>query len=118
MAEKNIDIITLDIIKDSLLAAGEEIFTAIARTSKSPIIYECLDFASGLTDDKGRLITQGNGCAGFLGMLSSMVKEVIRKWANTGRLKEGDIIILDTERCKDGQKVKLKKNKNKDTDGE
>ena len=54
MAEKQVDVITLDIIKDSLLAAGEEIFTAIARTSKSPIIYECLDFASGLTDDKGR----------------------------------------------------------------
>ncbi|HIY05908.1 MAG TPA: hydantoinase B/oxoprolinase family protein [Candidatus Evtepia faecigallinarum] len=95
MAEKHVDIITLDIIKDSLLAAGEEIFTAIARTSKSPIIYECLDFASGLTDDKGNLITQGNGCAGFLGMLSSMVKEVIRKWADTGRLKEGDIIIIN-----------------------
>lgn len=95
MADKNIDIITLDIIKDSLLAAGEEIFTSIARTSKSPIIYETLDFASGLTDDKGNLITQGNGCAGFLGMLSSMVKEVIRKWADTGRLKEGDIIIIN-----------------------
>ena len=95
MADKNMDIITLDIIKDSLLAAGEEIFTSIARTSKSPIIYETLDFASGLTDDKGNLITQGNGCAGFLGMLSSMVKEVIRKWANTGRLKEGDIIIIN-----------------------
>lgn len=95
MAEKQVDVITLDIIKDSLLAAGEEIFTAIARTSKSPIIYECLDFASGLTDDKGNLITQGNGCAGFLGMLSSMVKEVIRKWADTGRLKEGDIIIIN-----------------------
>jgi len=95
MADKNMDIITLDIIKDSLLAAGEEIFTSIARTSKSPIIYETLDFASGLTDDKGNLITQGNGCAGFLGMLSSMVKEVIRKWADTGRLKEGDIIIIN-----------------------
>ncbi|MBQ9979714.1 MAG: hydantoinase B/oxoprolinase family protein [Oscillospiraceae bacterium] len=95
MADKHVDVITLDIIKDSLLAAGEEIFTSIARTSKSPIIYETLDFASGLTDDKGNLITQGNGCAGFLGMLSSMVKEVIRKWANTGRLKEGDIIIIN-----------------------
>ena len=33
-------------------------------------------------------------------------------------LKEGDILILDTEKCKDGQKVRLKKNKNTETDGE
>ncbi|MDQ7094809.1 hydantoinase B/oxoprolinase family protein [Desulfosporosinus sp. PR] len=89
------DLITLDIIKDSLQAIGEEMFYSVARTSKSPIIYEVLDFASGLTDEQGRLLTQGNGVAGFLGMLSSMVKEVIEKYTSKGNLKEGDIIIIN-----------------------
>lgn len=89
------DLITLDIIKDSLQAIGEEMFYSVARTSQSPIIYEVLDFASGLTDEKGRLLTQGNGVAGFLGMLSSMVKEVIEKYTSKGNLKEGDIIIIN-----------------------
>lgn len=89
------DLITLDIIKDSLQAIGEEMFYSVARTSQSPIIYEVLDFASGLTDEKGRLLTQGNGVAGFLGMLSSMVKEVIEKYTAKGNLKEGDIIIIN-----------------------
>ena len=95
MAENKVDLITLDIVKDSLHAIGEEMFWSVARTSQSPVIYEVLDFASGLTDAQGRLLTQGNGVAGFLGMLSSMVKEVINKYASKGLLKEGDMIIMN-----------------------
>ena len=95
MAELKVDVVTLDIIKDSLQAIGEEMFLSVARTSKSPIIYEVLDFASGLTDNKGRLLTQGNGAAGFLGMLTTMVKEVIEKYASKGNLKEGDVILMN-----------------------
>ncbi|MGL6198439.1 MAG: hydantoinase B/oxoprolinase family protein [Lachnospiraceae bacterium] len=95
MSNKNVDLITLDIIRDSLLAIGEEMFIAVARTSKSPIIYETLDFASGITDKKGRLLTQGNGACGFLGMLTSLVRAVIEKYTKTGNLREGDIIICN-----------------------
>ena len=56
-----VDPFTREIVKDSLIAIGEEMFYALARTSMSPIIYEVLDYASGLTDNKGQLLTQGNG---------------------------------------------------------
>lgn len=92
---RQVDPFTLDIIKDTLQAIGEEMFISVARSSKSPVIYEVLDFASGLTNDKGMLLTQGNGVTGFIGMLSSMVKEVIRKFADAGDLHEGDIIIIN-----------------------
>jgi N-methylhydantoinase B len=95
MSSKNVDLITLDIIRDSMLAIGEEMFIAVARTSKSPIIYECLDFASGITDKNGRLLTQGNGACGFLGMLTSLVNSVIEKYTKKGKLKEGDLIICN-----------------------
>ena len=95
MSSKKVDLITLDIIRDSLLAIGEEMFIAVARTSKSPIIYETLDFASGITDKKGRLLTQGNGACGFLGMLTSLVHSVIEKYTEKGNLKEGDLIICN-----------------------
>ncbi|GEO24513.1 5-oxoprolinase [Alicyclobacillus acidoterrestris] len=87
------DVFTLEVVKDSLMAIGEEMFYALARTSMSPIIYEVLDFASGLTDAKGQLLTQGNGVTGFIGMLSSMVKETLKKFEND--LKPGDIIIIN-----------------------
>jgi len=89
-----LDPFTLEIVKDSLLAAGDEMFIALARTSMSPIIYEVLDYASGLTDAEGNLLTQGNGVTGFIGMLSFMVKETLTKYPGE-KLKEGDIIIIN-----------------------
>ncbi|MCL6633135.1 MAG: hydantoinase B/oxoprolinase family protein [Alicyclobacillus herbarius] len=90
---KKSDVFTLEVVKDSLTAIGEEMFYALARTSMSPIIYEVLDFASGLTDAKGQLLTQGNGVTGFIGMLTSMVKETLNKFQDD--LHPGDIIILN-----------------------
>lgn len=92
---QKIDPFTLEIVKDSLLATGDEMFIALAKTSMSPIIYEVLDYASGLTDAKGQLLTQGNGVTGFIGMLSFMVRQTIEKYGEKGDLHEGDIIIIN-----------------------
>ncbi len=89
-----VDPFTREIVKDSLIAIGEEMFYALARTSMSPIIYEVLDYASGLTDNKGQLLTQGNGVTGFIGMLSFMVKETLKKFGPEN-LRPGDIIIIN-----------------------
>lgn len=89
------DPFTLEIVKDSLLATGDEMFVALAKTSMSPIVYEVLDYACGLTDSKGQLLTQGNGVTGFIGMLTYMVKETIAKYGDEGELKEGDIFIIN-----------------------
>lgn len=84
-----------EIMKDSLLSIGDEMFEALARTSMSPIIYEVLDYACGLTDGKGDLISQGNGVTSFIGMLSPMVKSVLERFNQGADLKEGDIIIIN-----------------------
>ncbi|WP_017728852.1 hydantoinase B/oxoprolinase family protein [Halalkalibacterium ligniniphilum] len=94
-AVSKVDPFTLDIVKDSLVAIGEEMFYALARTSMSPIIYEVLDYASGLTDSKGQLLTQGNGVTGFIGMLSFMVRETLDRYNESGDLKPGDIILIN-----------------------
>lgn len=90
-----VDPFTLEIVKDSLVAIGDEMFYALARTSMSPIIYEVLDYASGLADAKGQLLTQGNGVTGFIGMLSFMVKQTVEKYNKKGDLKPGDVLIIN-----------------------
>lgn len=90
-----VDPFTLEIVKDALVAIGDEMFYALERTSKSPIIYEVLDYACGLTDARGQLITQGNGVTGFLGVLTFSVGDVIKKFAEKGNLKPGDILITN-----------------------
>ncbi|MGQ9674253.1 MAG: hydantoinase B/oxoprolinase family protein [Chloroflexota bacterium] len=94
MSTTKIDPFTLEIIKDGLVAIGDEMFVALQRTSMSTIIYEVLDYACGLTDTKAQLISQGNGVAGFLGCLTFTVASVLDKFGLDG-LKPGDIIITN-----------------------
>ena len=87
---------TLEIIQDALVAAGDEMFKTLERTSMSPIIYESLDYAVGITDSKGELLAQGNGVTAFLAALDSVVKATLEKFDEKNPLKEGDIIIANT----------------------
>lgn len=91
---RDIDPFTVEIVKDALIAIGDEMFVALQRTSMSTIIYEVLDFASGLIDARGQLITQGNGVTGFLGTLTFAVRETLGKFGVEG-LEQGDVIITN-----------------------
>src|SRR6266852_5576501 len=89
-----LDPFTVEIVKDSLVAIGDEMFVALQRTSKSTIIYEVLDFASGLIDARGQLITQGNGVTGFLGTLTFAVRSTLEKFG-LENLHPGDVVITN-----------------------
>ena len=88
------DPFTLEIIREGLVAIGDEMFVTMQRTSMSTIIYEVLDYAVGLTDAQGRLITQGNGVTLFLGTLDFGVRSVLDKHG-AENLKPGDIYITN-----------------------
>jgi N-methylhydantoinase B len=85
---------TLDIIENNLIASAEETFSAFGRASKSPVIYEVLDYAAGLTDANGRLVAQANGVPGFLGTLDMAVQDCIEKFGKDG-FSPGDICITN-----------------------
>lgn len=88
------DPFTAEVIKSILVAIGEEMFVSMARSSMSPIIYEVLDYAVGLTDDEAQVISQGNGVTLFIGVLTYSVKSVLEKFGKAG-LKPGDIIATN-----------------------
>lgn len=94
MAEVKVNPVTLDIVKDSLIAVSNEVFYAFARTSMSPIIYETLDYASGIADAKGRLLTQGNGACGFIGLIAPMIQEIIVKYGEEN-MHPGDVYLIN-----------------------
>ena len=93
-ARTEIDPFTVEIVKDGLVAIGDEMFVALQRTSKSTIIYEVLDYASGLVDARGQLITQGNGVTLFLGTLTYAVRYAVEKFGLEG-LRPGDVVITN-----------------------
>lgn len=86
--------VTLDIVKDSLIAISNEVFYAFARTSMSPIIYETLDYASGIADVEGHLLTQGNGACGFIGLIAPMIQEIIHKYGKE-QMQPGDVYLIN-----------------------
>ncbi|MGE8405426.1 MAG: hydantoinase B/oxoprolinase family protein [Pseudomonas sp.] len=85
---------TREIIKNALVAIGEEMFLALKRTSMSPIIYEALDYGIGLTDARGQLISQGNGIPGFIGTLDGAVRSVLDKFP-LEEILPGDMFITN-----------------------
>jgi N-methylhydantoinase B len=88
------DPFTYELIRDALVSVSDEMFLTMQRTSKSPIIYEVLDYATGLTDTEGQMITQGNGVTGFLGTLTFAVRSVLEKFGRDG-LSPGDVVITN-----------------------
>ena len=91
MSGQQFDPYTLEIIKSSLVAIGDEMFAALRRASMSPIIYEALDYLVGITTAQGDLIAQGNGATLFLGMMDSLVKDILKKFA--GDIRPGDVFM-------------------------
>ena len=90
------DVISITIIKNSLDSIAKEMFWATVNSSKSPLINDTYDFATGLTDGKGNLISMGQGTPVFLGMMSiiaTAVMEDIKKY-DLG-LNPGDIFVIN-----------------------
>jgi len=56
-----VDPITLEIIRQLLQSIPDEVETDLTRTAYSPLIYEYKDYAVGMVDAQGRLITQSRG---------------------------------------------------------
>ena len=84
------DPFTVEIIGDVLRASSEEMFVTLGRTAQSPIIYEVLDMACGLTSPKGELIAEAAGVPGFIGCLSFAAQEILEKFG-AGAMRPGDV---------------------------
>jgi N-methylhydantoinase B len=86
------DRFTMDVLREAFHAVSDEMFAALRRTSQSPVIYEVLDFAVGITDASGELVSQGNGIAGFLGPLGEATRDTL---ARVPDLSPGDVVLTN-----------------------
>jgi N-methylhydantoinase B len=84
------DQFTLTIIQEHLRATAEEMFVRLGQASKSPIIYEVLDYACGLLNVDGELIAEAQGVPGFTGVLPFAVRSILEKFGAEA-MRPGDI---------------------------
>jgi N-methylhydantoinase B len=88
------DAFTVEILKDKLAATADEMGAVLARTSMSPIVYEVLDFACGLTDAQARVVAQTNGLTLFTGTFGPQVQTLIDRYGLDG-MHEGDVFATN-----------------------
>ncbi|HKP18090.1 MAG TPA: hydantoinase B/oxoprolinase family protein [Gaiellaceae bacterium] len=92
--EERFDPFAVEILKDKLAAAADEMGVVLARTSMSPIVYEVLDFACGLTDAQARVVAQTNGLTLFTGTFGPQVESLISDYGLDG-MREGDVFATN-----------------------
>mgnify|MGYP000197402454 CR=1 FL=1 len=89
-----VDAFTREIIRNKLVAIAGEMGIVLARTSMSPIVYEVLDFACGITDVEARVIAQDNGLCLFTGTFKPQVESVLNRHPLSS-MRPGDVYMTN-----------------------
>jgi N-methylhydantoinase B len=89
-----IDPVTTEIVRNGLVAVTEEMKTNLMRTAYNIIIYEALDFTTGLFTPEGETVSIGIGLPMFIRGMSETVKAKIRHFGRDG-IKPDDIYVTN-----------------------
>src|SRR6476661_4975353 len=89
-----VDAITVEVIRNGLLAITEEMKTNLMRTAYNLIIYEALDFTVGLFTVKADTISIGLGLPMFIRGMAETVKAKIKHFG-LENIHPGDILVTN-----------------------
>ncbi|HKW05225.1 MAG TPA: hydantoinase B/oxoprolinase family protein [Nitrososphaerales archaeon] len=100
---KKLDSTSFGFLWDRLISITDEAYTALIRSSFSPIVREALDATCQLFDSQGRSIAQAwAGPPSFIGTLPTTLKETLKVVAEA-ELKPGDILATNNPWIGTGQ---------------
>src|SRR3982074_3689847 len=88
------DRVSPEIVRNGLIAVTEEMKTNLMRTAYNIIIYEALDFTTGLFTPQGETVSIGIGLPMFIRGMAETVKAKIRHFGRAG-IKPGDIYVTN-----------------------
>ncbi len=89
-----IDPVTVEVVRNGLIAATEEMKTNLMRTAYNMIIYEALDFTVGLFNARGETVSIGLGLPMFIRGMSDTVKAKIKHYG-LDKMDPGDILLTN-----------------------
>src|SRR5215510_6708734 len=91
---REIDPVVTEIVRNGVIAVTEEMKTNLMRTAYNIIIYEALDFTTGLFTPEGETVSIGIGLPMFIRGMAETVKAKIRHFGSDG-IKPGDIYVTN-----------------------
>ncbi len=89
------DPITTEVIRHGLNSAASQMKRALVRTAFSPVIYEVLDFAVALYDERVRMLAQAPSLPLFMGRLSFCVENAVAAIGGPEQLEPGDVLLYN-----------------------
>src|SRR6187397_2196206 len=93
-AKRKPDPVVTEIVRNGVIAVTEEMKTNLMRTAYNIIIYEALDFTTGLFTTEGETVSIGIGLPMFIRGMSETVKAKIRHFGKKN-MKPGDIYVTN-----------------------
>src|SRR5438270_8555769 len=88
------DPVVTEIVRNGVIAVTEEMKTNLMRTAYNIIIYEALDFTTGLFTPAVETVSIGIGLPMFIRGMAETVKAKIRHFGRQG-MKAGDIYVTN-----------------------
>jgi len=89
-----VDPVTVEVIRNGLIAASRDIRRTIERAAYSPILHEVVDFSCAVLDSEANVLGETAGLPSFLGSLGYAVRSAY-KTIGRNRIKPGDVIICN-----------------------
>jgi N-methylhydantoinase B len=95
MSMKALDVVQLEVIRNALVAAAEEMGVTIWRTSRSSVVRDLLDYSTCVFDAEGKSVAQATCIPVHLNSMSSCLDDILRDHIPLKEWREGDIIITN-----------------------
>jgi N-methylhydantoinase B len=94
LKRRKVDPVIAEIVRNGVIAVTEEMKTNLMRTAYNMIIYEALDFTTGLFTRDGDTVSIGIGLPTFIRGMAETVKAKIRHFG-IKNMKPGDIYVTN-----------------------
>jgi N-methylhydantoinase B len=91
---RTVDPVTVEIVRNGVIAVTEEMKTNLMRTAYNMIIYEALDFTTGLFTPDGETVSIGIGLPTFIRGMAETVRAKIRHFG-VRNMHPGDIYVTN-----------------------
>ena len=92
--DSTIDGITIEVVRSAFQSISEEMGSTLIRTSLSPNIKDRMDASTAVYTSEGELISQAEHIPLHLGLMPSVVEEVLKIYPQES-LQEGDAILIN-----------------------
>ena len=93
-SRRKVDPVITEIVRNGVIAVTEEMKTNLMRTAYNIIIYEALDFTTGLFTPAGETISIGIGLPMFIRGMAETVKAKIKHFG-ADNIRPGDIYVTN-----------------------